>query len=103
MARTKVSFGTVPATRFKHSRIVLVAALAALAFLFSQETFGWTEIPAMATFLPCETDVVYRGPAGIPALRTRADLGALMQARGFTHGAEVGVQSGSHAKQILQA
>jgi hypothetical protein len=103
MARTKVSFGTVPATRFKHSRIVLVAALAALAYLFSQETFGWTEIPAMATFLPCETDVVYRGPAGIPALRTRADLGALMQARGFTHGAEVGVQSGSHAKQILQA
>jgi hypothetical protein len=51
--------------------------------------------------LSCDPNVIYRGPAGLPAIKRRAELGDLMEARGYTDGAEVGVQSGNHAKFIL--
>jgi|UniRef100_A0A8J9SJD4 hypothetical protein len=75
--------------------------VAVLTFLVFSEV--QTQFEPLGTHTPCEIGVLYRGPAGIPALRSKADLGPLMQARGFTDGAEVGVQSGVHAQQILQA
>lgn len=49
----------------------------------------------------CDPNVLYRGPAGLPPLRHRRLLGDLLQARNLTDGAEVGVQSGLNAADIL--
>jgi Methyltransferase domain len=51
---------------------------------------------------PCDPNIVYRGPAGLPALRWRGELGRFLTARNLTDGAEVGVQSGAYAEQMLQ-
>jgi len=51
--------------------------------------------------IPCDPKIIYRGPAGLPALRQRSDLGRLLQARKFTIGAEVGVQNALHAQELL--
>ena len=50
---------------------------------------------------PCDPSIIYRGPAGIPVLRHRYELGALLEKRKFQHGAEVGVQSANHARDLL--
>ena len=50
---------------------------------------------------PCDPNIIYRGPAGIPALRHRHELGALLEKRKMKHGAEVGVQNGYHARDLL--
>lgn len=51
----------------------------------------------------CDPNVIYRGPSGLPALLDRSRLGALLETRNFTDGAEVGVQQGFHAQSILKA
>lgn len=68
----------------------------------------WKGLPSNVSLLTikqveaCEPGIIYRGPEGLPALRTRNNLGALLQKRNFTDGAEVGVQKGYHAKTLLQ-
>ena len=49
----------------------------------------------------CDKNIVYRGPAGIPVLRHRYQLGQLLTKRKFKHGAEIGVQHGYHARDLL--
>ena len=62
-----------------------------------------SEPPVTAASSPsCDPSILYRGPAGLAPLKTRDDLGALCEVRGFTDGIEVGVQTGGNAKTILQ-
>ena len=56
-----------------------------------------------ALHVSCDPNVIYRGPAGLPVLRSREKLGRLLQARKFTTGAEIGVQRGDHSLQLLTA
>ncbi|KAL3904778.1 MAG: hypothetical protein SGILL_009937 [Bacillariaceae sp.] len=49
----------------------------------------------------CDPSILYRGPAGLPALRNRNDLGKLCEVRGFTDGIEIGVQKGDNTRTIL--
>jgi hypothetical protein len=89
MVKVLASLTRIRASRNDSVWKLLVIVLPALAVLFwllltVHGQLGWMRTPvvdckgATTTTPPCETDVVYRGPAGIPALRTRADLGPLM-------------------------
>lgn len=49
----------------------------------------------------CDPNVIYRGPAGLPPLKTRPQIGKLLEARKLTDGAEVGVQKGYFSHQTL--
>ena len=51
---------------------------------------------------PCDPHVVYRGPAGLPPLKTRALLGEFLESRQLRDGCEVGVQRGIHAELLLR-
>lgn len=59
------------------------------------------EAATTTTTTLCEPGVVYRGPVGVPPLGARVELGHLLQARRLRDGAEVGVQRGLNAKEIL--
>jgi Methyltransferase domain len=50
----------------------------------------------------CEKDIIYR-QAGLPPLKKRDGLAALLESHGLNSGAEVGVQTGIHSQMLLHS
>lgn len=85
---------------FAVSLIVLVAFVSSLLPVEHQD---FTNLTMATGDYQCLPGVVYH-PPGFVALESRANggLGHIMEQKGFTQGAEVGVQRGVHARKILE-
>jgi Methyltransferase domain len=58
--------------------------------------------PSSSSSLPCDPNIIYRGPVGIPVVEYSVGLGFLLNARNLTDGAEVGVQTGVFSEYALK-
>lgn len=59
-----------------------------------------TDIHSKTAETACDPNIVYR-TGGLPAILDRGQLGSLLEKKQFERGAEVGVQRGLHASELL--
>jgi len=82
--------------------LLLMVVSASLVVMFRPQDNPSTLLVSTSTSASsdCEPGVIYR-VAGLPPLKDRTHIGQLLEARGFTDGAEVGVKFGEHANILL--
>jgi Methyltransferase domain len=84
--------------------LLLAFVMATAHVLHGQGGRIMSSVPTIQTKIEhkivCEEGVIYRQP-GLPPLKGRGELGALLESRGLLTGAEVGVQTGAFSQSIL--